>query len=75
VGGLSAGFTLYQEDGFVKAEYNAMTLNRYKVSSAATPPAGDAKIEVIGKARGASYAHQPQVFGILTKDLLPETIN
>ncbi|MDC7218036.1 MAG: arylsulfatase [Spirochaetales bacterium] len=51
VGGLSAGFTVYMQDGVLKAEYNAMTLNRYKVSSEKKIPAGKAKIEVIVKAR------------------------
>ncbi|MEA1998422.1 MAG: arylsulfatase, partial [Euryarchaeota archaeon] len=32
-------------------EYNAMTLNRYKVSSPSKIPAGDVKIEVIVKAQ------------------------
>ena len=51
VGGLSAGFTVYMEDGVLKAEYNAMTLNRYKVSSKEKIPTGKVKIEVIVKAQ------------------------
>ena len=34
------------DKGFLKAEYNAMTMNRYKVSSASTIPTGKIKIEV-----------------------------
>ena len=51
VGGLSAGFTVYMLDGVLMAEYNAMTLNRYKVNSGSKIPAGDVKIEVIVKAQ------------------------
>jgi len=51
VGGLSAGFTVYMDDGMLRAEYNAMTMNRYKVSSAGKIPAGNVKIEVIVKAQ------------------------
>jgi len=51
VGGLSAGFTVYMENGILKAEYNAMTLNRYKVSSSSKIPTGNVKIEVIVKAQ------------------------
>ncbi len=51
LGGISAGFTVFMENGVLKAEYNAMTLNRYKVSSAEKIPAGDVKIEVIVKAK------------------------
>ena len=50
VGGISAGFTVFMEDGVLKAEYNAMTLNRYKVSSTGKIPTGNVKIEVIVKA-------------------------
>ena len=46
VGGISAGFTVYMDEGFLKAEYNAMTLNRYKVASKAALPKGKATIEV-----------------------------
>ncbi|NOQ42584.1 MAG: arylsulfatase, partial [Desulfuromusa sp.] len=51
VGGISAGFTVFMQDGILKAEYNAMTLNRYKVSSPDKIPAGDAIIEVIVKSQ------------------------
>ena len=46
LGGISSGFTVYMDKGFLKAEYNAMTLNRYKISSAAAIPTGKVKIEV-----------------------------
>jgi hypothetical protein len=46
MGGIAAGFTVYMDKGFLKAEYNAMTLNRYKVSSKSTIPTGKVKIEV-----------------------------
>ena len=51
VGGIAAGFTVYMQDGVLKAEYNAMTLNRYKVSSKGKIATGDDKIEVIVKAQ------------------------
>jgi len=51
VGGISAGFTVYMQDGILKAEYNAMTLNRYKVNSGTAIPTGDVTIEVIVKAQ------------------------
>ena len=51
VGGIAAGFTVYMQDGVLKAEYNAMTLNRYKVSSKGKIATGDVKIEVIVKAQ------------------------
>lgn len=51
IGGLSAGFTVYMQDGILKAEYNAMTLNRYKVNSGSKIKTGDVKIEVIVKAQ------------------------
>jgi arylsulfatase len=51
IGGISAGFTVYMDDGVLKAEYNAMTLHRYKASSSKKIPAGNAKIEVIVKAQ------------------------
>ncbi len=51
VGGLSAGFTVYMQDGILKAEYNAMTLNRYKVNSGSKIKTGDVVIEVIVKAQ------------------------
>lgn len=46
LGGISAGFTVYMDNGFLKAEYNAMTLNRYKIASKAAIPTGKVKIEV-----------------------------
>jgi len=51
VGGISAGFTVFMQDGILKAEYNAMTLNRYKVNSGSKIPTGDITIEVIVKAQ------------------------
>ena len=46
LGGISSGFTVYMDKGFLKAEYNAMTLNRYKVASESAIPTGKVKIEV-----------------------------
>ena len=46
LGGISSGFTVYMDEGFLKAEYNAMTLDRYKIASESTIPAGNVKIEV-----------------------------
>ncbi len=46
VGGISAGFTVYMDEGILKAEYNAMTLNRYKVASRGPLPKGKVTIEV-----------------------------
>ncbi len=46
VGGISAGFTVYMDKGLLKAEYNAMTLNRYKIASDSAIPTGTVKIEV-----------------------------
>lgn len=46
LGGISSGFTVYMDNGTLRAEYNAMTLNRYKVSSASAIPAGKVKIVV-----------------------------
>ncbi len=46
MGGISAGFTVYMDKGFLKAEYNAMTLNRYKIASESPIPVGKVKIEV-----------------------------
>jgi arylsulfatase len=46
VGGTSSGFTVFMDKGILKAEYNAMTLNRYKISSKSTIPTGKVKIEV-----------------------------
>ena len=46
VGGISAGFTVFMDKGLLKAEYNAMTMNRYKVSSESAIPVGKVQIEV-----------------------------
>ena len=46
IGGVSSGFTVYLDKGILKAEYNAMTMNRYKVASKAAIPTGKVKIEV-----------------------------
>ena len=46
VGGISAGFTVYMDDGYLHAEYNAMTLNRYKIKSDKPLPTGKVTIEV-----------------------------
>lgn len=46
VGGISAGFTVYMDKGFLKAEYNAMTMNRYKITSKSAIATGKVKIEV-----------------------------
>ena len=46
LGGISSGFTVYMDKGVLKAEYNAMTLNRYKIASQTAIPTGKVKIEV-----------------------------
>lgn len=46
VGGISAGFTVFMKNGYLQAEYNAMTLNRYKVRSEAPLQHGRTAIEV-----------------------------
>ncbi len=46
VGSISSGFTVYMDKGLLKAEYNAMTLNRYKIASKSAIPTGKVKIEV-----------------------------
>ena len=46
VGGISSGFTVYIDKGLLKAEYNAMTMNRFKIASASPIPTGKVKIEV-----------------------------
>ena len=46
LGGISSGFTVYMDKGILKAEYNAMTLNRYEISSEARIAPGKVKIEV-----------------------------
>ncbi len=52
IGGISAGFTVYMDKGELFAEYNAMTLDRYKVNSGGKITTGKVKIEVIVKAQG-----------------------
>jgi len=46
VGGIASGFTVYMDKGVLKAEYNSMTLNRFKVTSESAIPTGTVKIEV-----------------------------
>ncbi|MFC1688199.1 arylsulfatase [Pseudomonadota bacterium] len=46
IGGISSGFTVYMDKGFLKAEYNAMTLDRYKIASESAIPTGKVQIEV-----------------------------
>ena len=46
LGGTSSGFTVYMDKGLLKAEYNAMTLNRYKAASKSPIPTGKVRIEV-----------------------------
>ena len=46
LGGTSSGFTVYMDKGYLKAEYNAMTLNRYKAASTSPIPTGKVRIEV-----------------------------
>jgi arylsulfatase A-like enzyme len=46
LGGISSGFTVYMDKGLLKSEYNAMTLDRYKIASKAPLPTGKVKIEV-----------------------------
>lgn len=46
LGGTSSGFTVYMDKGMLKAEYNAMTMNRFKASSTSAIPTGKVKIEV-----------------------------
>jgi arylsulfatase len=46
IGGTSSGFTVYMDKGLLKAEYNAMTLNRYKAASTSPIPTGKVTIEV-----------------------------
>ena len=49
MGGISAGFTVYVDEGLLIVEYNAMTLNRYKIASKSPIPTGKVKIEVTTK--------------------------
>jgi len=46
IGGISSGFTVYMDKGLLKAEYNAMTMNRFKIASESAIPTGKVKIEV-----------------------------
>jgi arylsulfatase len=46
LGGISAGFAVFMDQGYLHAEYNAMTLNRYKVRSEKPLPTGKVTIEV-----------------------------
>jgi arylsulfatase A-like enzyme len=46
LGGIASGFTVYLDKGILKAEYNAMTLNRYKIASESAIATGKVKIEV-----------------------------
>jgi arylsulfatase len=46
VGGISSGFTVYMDKGVLKAEYNAMTLDRYKIASESVIPTGKVQIGV-----------------------------
>jgi len=47
IGGISSGFTVYMDKGFLKAEYNAMTLDRFKIASETAIPTGKVQIEVV----------------------------
>ena len=46
LGGISAEFTVFMDQGYLHAEYNAMTLNRFKVRSEQPLSTGAVKIEV-----------------------------
>ena len=46
VGGISGGFSVYMDEGFLKAEYNMLGIYRYKASSEAPMPAGHHQIQV-----------------------------
>jgi arylsulfatase len=46
IGGTSSGFTVYMDEGRLHAEYNAMTLDRFKFASKDKLPTGNVKIEV-----------------------------
>jgi len=46
VGGISAGFTVYMDKGYLHAEYNCMTVQRFKIKSDEPIPTGKIKIEV-----------------------------
>jgi arylsulfatase len=49
LGGISAGFSVFMDQGYLHAEYNAMTLNRYKVKSDKPLPTGEVTIEIEAK--------------------------
>lgn len=46
VGGIAGGFTAYMDDGFLKAEYNMLGVERYKASSSDRVDPGPHRIEV-----------------------------
>jgi arylsulfatase len=47
IGGISRGFTVYMDKGFLKAEYNAMTLDPCKAASQSAIPIGNIHIRYI----------------------------
>jgi hypothetical protein len=46
VGGIMGGFTAYMDDGFLKAEYNMLGIERYKASSSSPIAAGRHEIQI-----------------------------
>jgi len=52
VGSIGSGFTVYIDKGILHAEYNAQTLNRYKIASKTPIATGKVKIEVDTKYDG-----------------------
>ncbi len=46
VGGIAGGFTVYMDDGYLKAEYNMLGVERYKASSGSPIEPGVHQIEV-----------------------------
>ena len=46
VGGISGGFTVFMDQGYLHAEYNLLGLKRYKCKSEVPVPAGEATCEV-----------------------------
>jgi arylsulfatase len=46
VGGLSGGFTVYMDKGVLRAEYNMLGMERYKIASDALIPTGHVQIGV-----------------------------
>ncbi|MEJ2661394.1 MAG: sulfatase-like hydrolase/transferase, partial [Desulfobacteraceae bacterium] len=52
VGGISAGYTVFMDKGYLHAEYNALTLDRYKIRSDGPIPTGQVTIEVETKFDG-----------------------